>query len=104
MMREPPRRRLPRWVSTLVVVSVAAVFLIPGMGRPVERVGSTVLAPVQMGLSETLGEAANFVETIQRVRILASESFYTNTTFMPGKQRNLSPNCVRRSLPPQTNG
>jgi rod shape-determining protein MreC len=44
------------------------------MGRPVERVGSTVLAPVQMGLSETLGEAANFVETIQRVRILASEN------------------------------
>src|SRR4029453_14036129 len=74
MMREPPRRRLPRWVSTLVVVSVAAVFLIPGAGRPVERVGSTVLAPVQMGLSETMGEAANFVETIQRVRILASEN------------------------------
>jgi rod shape-determining protein MreC len=40
----------------------------------VERVGSTVLAPVQMGLSETMGEAANFVETIQRVRILASEN------------------------------
>jgi rod shape-determining protein MreC len=40
----------------------------------VEKVGSTVLAPVQMGLSETMGEAANFVETIQRVRILASEN------------------------------
>jgi rod shape-determining protein MreC len=27
-----------------------------------------------MGLSETMGEAANFVETVQRVRILASEN------------------------------
>ena len=26
-MSDPPRRRLPRWVSTLVVVLLAAVFL-----------------------------------------------------------------------------
>jgi hypothetical protein len=74
MMTDPPRRRLPKWVSTLVVVSVAAVFLVPGAGQPVERVGSTVLAPIQMGLSETMSEGAEFVDTIGRVRILASEN------------------------------
>lgn len=73
-MNDPPRRRLPRWVSTLVVVSVAAVFLIPGPWRQVERVGSTVLAPLQMGISETLGEATGFVDTVRRVRSLASEN------------------------------
>jgi rod shape-determining protein MreC len=74
MMTEPLRRRLPRWVSTLVVVSVAGVFLLPGPGQQVERVGSTVLAPIQLGLSETLSEGANFADTIGRVRILASEN------------------------------
>src|SRR5262245_45171581 len=74
MMTDPPRRRLPRWVSTLVVVSVAAVFLIPGPFQQFERVGSTFMAPVQMGLSETLGEGAQFVDTISRVRVLASEN------------------------------
>ncbi|MBD0324367.1 MAG: rod shape-determining protein MreC, partial [Aldersonia sp.] len=61
-------------MSTLVVVSVAALFLLPGPGRQVEKVGSTVLAPVQMGVSETVGEAAAMVETMQRVRILAAEN------------------------------
>src|SRR4051812_48501778 len=74
MMTDPPRRRLPKWVSTLVVVSVAAVFLVPGAGQPVERVSSTVLAPIQMGLSETMSEGAEFVDTISRVRTLASEN------------------------------
>jgi rod shape-determining protein MreC len=74
MMSDPPRRRLPRWVSTLVVVLLAVVFLIPGPWRGLEGVGSTVLAPVQMGVSGTLDEAANFVSTIQRVRDLANEN------------------------------
>ncbi len=74
MMSDPPRRRLSRWVSTLVVVSVAAVFLIPGPLRRVEQVGSTVLAPLQMGISETLSEATGFVDTVQRVRTLAAEN------------------------------
>jgi rod shape-determining protein MreC len=74
MMTDPPRRRLPRWVSSLVVVSVAAVFLIPGPWRQVERVGSTFLAPIQMGLSETVNEVGNVVSTLQRVRDLASEN------------------------------
>src|ERR1700694_2539062 len=74
MMSDPPRRRLPRWVSTLVVVLLAVVFLIPGPWRGLEIVGSTVLAPLQMGVSGTLGEASNFVSTIQRVRDLASQN------------------------------
>src|SRR6185503_20022207 len=34
----------------------------------------TVLAPIQMGLSETMSEGAEFVDTISRVRVLASEN------------------------------
>ena len=40
MMSDPPRRRLPRWVSTLVVVALAVVFLVPGPWRGLEKVGS----------------------------------------------------------------
>jgi rod shape-determining protein MreC len=61
-------------VSTLVVVSLAVVFLIPGPWRGLEKVGSTVLAPIQMGVSGTVEEAATFVATIQRVRDLASQN------------------------------
>jgi len=74
MMSDPPRRRLPRWVSTLVVVLLAAVFLLPGPWRGLEKVGSTVLAPIQMGVSGTADEASNFVSTIQRVRDMADEN------------------------------
>jgi rod shape-determining protein MreC len=74
MMSDPPRRRLPRWVTTLVVVLVAVVFLIPGPLRGLERVGSFLLAPFQMGVSGTVDEATNVVSTIQRVRDLASEN------------------------------
>jgi rod shape-determining protein MreC len=74
MMTDPPRRRLPRWVSSLVVVSVAAVFLMPGPFRHFERIGSTVLAPIQMGVSETVNEVGGVVSTVQRVRDLASEN------------------------------
>lgn len=74
MMSDPPRRRLPRWVSTLVVVLVAAVFLLPGPGRQLEHFGATAIAPLQMGISETLGEASKVVDTVQRVRSLAAEN------------------------------
>src|SRR5260370_10156905 len=74
MMSGPPRRRLPRWVSTLVVVLLAAVFLLDGSVRGREMVGSTVLAPIQMGVSGTADQASNFVSTIQRVRDMASEN------------------------------
>jgi rod shape-determining protein MreC len=74
MMSDPPRRRLPRWATTLVVVLLAVVFLVPGPWRGLEKVGSTVLAPIQMGLSGTVDEASNFVSTIQRVRDMANEN------------------------------
>src|SRR5438874_1764993 len=61
-------------VSTLVVVGLAVVFLIPGPWRGLESVGSTFLAPLQMGVSGTVDEAATFVATIQRVRSLADEN------------------------------
>src|SRR3989442_1358527 len=74
MMSDPPRRRLPRWVSTLVVVLLAAVFLVPGPLRGLEKVSSTVLAPIQMGVSGTADQASGFVSTIQRVRDMATEN------------------------------
>lgn len=74
MMTDPPRRRLPRWVSAVVVGVVAVVFLVPGPWRGLEKVGSTVLAPIQMGVSDTLGQANDVVQTVQRVRELADEN------------------------------
>src|SRR5687768_13068529 len=74
MMTEPPRRRLPRWVTSLVVVSVAAVFLVPGPWRYFERIGSTVLAPIQLGISDTVTEVGHVFSTVQRVRDLADEN------------------------------
>ena len=74
MMSEAPRRRLPRWVSTVVVVGLAILFLTPGPWSRVEDVASTALAPLQMGFSGTMDEASNFVSTITRVRDLADEN------------------------------
>jgi rod shape-determining protein MreC len=74
MMSESPRRRLPRWVSTLVVVGLATVFLIPGPWRGFEGIASTALAPLQMGLSGTIDSATAVVSTLQRVRDLADEN------------------------------
>ena len=74
MIYESPRRGLPRWASTLVVVLVAVALLAPGPWSTLEKLGSTVLAPMQMGLSGTLGEIAGIVETVQRVRDLAEEN------------------------------
>src|SRR5438445_8349017 len=74
MMSDPPRRRLPRWVSTLVVVGLAVVFLIPGPWRGLESAGSIVLAPIQMGVSGTLEEAANIVPTARRESDLAEQN------------------------------
>src|SRR5215471_15434942 len=74
MMSDAPRRRLPRWVSTLVVVGLAILFLFPGPWRDAEDVASTALAPLQMGFSGTIDEASNFISTVTRVRDLADEN------------------------------
>src|SRR5262249_30731588 len=74
MMSDPPRRRLPRWVSTLVVVALAVAFLTPAPWRSLEGVASTALAPLQLRACGTIDVAANFVSTIQRVRDLADEN------------------------------
>src|SRR5579862_1064610 len=74
MMSDPPRRRLPRWVSTLVVVLLAAVFLVPGPWRGLESVGSFIVTPFQEGVSGTVDEASTVIDTLGRVRDLASEN------------------------------
>jgi rod shape-determining protein MreC len=74
MMSEAPRRRLPRWVSTLVVIGLAVLFLSPGPWRDMEGVASTALAPLQMGVSGVADQASGFFSTITRVRNLADEN------------------------------
>jgi len=74
MMSDAPRRRLPRWVSTLVVVGLAVIFLIPGPWRGFEGVASTALAPLQMGVSTIADQTLAVVSTIRRVRDLADQN------------------------------
>lgn len=74
MINDTPRRSLPRWASGLVVLLVAAALLAPGPVRQLEKIGSTVLAPVQMGISGTVREISTVVGAFQRVRDLAQEN------------------------------
>src|SRR5919199_1687488 len=75
MISDSQRRRLPRWASTLVVLGVSILCLTPFPGRgAIETLGSTVLEPIQFGVSGTFGEVANVVDTLQRVRTLATEN------------------------------
>jgi rod shape-determining protein MreC len=68
------RRRIPRWASTIAVVATAAAMLAPGPWRSLEKVGTTVLAPIQMGLSGTMNEVASVFDALQRVRHLTEEN------------------------------
>jgi rod shape-determining protein MreC len=75
MISDSPRRRLPRWASTLVVLGVSILCLTPFPGRgAIETLGSTVLEPIQFGVSGTFGELASVIDTVQRVRTLATEN------------------------------
>src|ERR671932_809654 len=75
MISDSPRRRLPRWASTLVVLGVSILCLTPFLGRgAIETLGSTVLEPIQFGVSGTFGELASVIDTLQRVRTLATEN------------------------------
>jgi rod shape-determining protein MreC len=75
MISDSPRRRLPRWASTLVVLGVSILCLTPFPGRgAIEKLGSTVLEPIQLGVSGTFGEVASIIDTLQRVRSLAAEN------------------------------
>ncbi len=74
MINEPPRRPLPRWLATLLVLLAAGGLLAPGPWRQLEAVGTTVLTPIQMGVATTLGEVTSVVETLQQVRDLAQQN------------------------------
>ncbi len=74
MINDSPRRHLPRWLTTLLVLLVAAALLVPGPWRQLEAVGTTVLAPIQMGLAGTVDEVAGVVDTLQQVRDLAQQN------------------------------
>jgi rod shape-determining protein MreC len=66
---------MPRWASTLVVLGVSVLCLTPFPGRSaIETLGSTVLEPIQFGVSGTFGELGRVIDTIQRVRVLAAEN------------------------------
>ncbi len=83
MINEVPRRQVPRWASTLVVLSIAALLLAPGPWREMEKVGSTLLAPVQMGLTGVIGEVDSLVGALQKVRDLADQNAGRHGVFVP---------------------
>lgn len=70
----PPRRRMPRWASALLVLAIAAVLLVPGPWQRVSLVSTTVLQPIQLGISSMTDDVGGVVDTVQRVRSLASEN------------------------------
>jgi rod shape-determining protein MreC len=74
MIDEAPRRRLPRWATTMLVLLVAIGLVAPTPLRNLEQVGSTMLAPVQMGLSGTADEVSGVTDTLQRVRSMADQN------------------------------
>lgn len=71
---DSPRRQPPRWLTTLAVLLAAGVVLTPGPWREIEKVSSTVLAPIQMGVSGSVGEVSSVVGTMQQVRDLAAQN------------------------------
>lgn len=71
---DSPRRQVPRWVSATAVLVVAGALLAPGPWRQIESVGTTVLAPLQMGISGTADEVGSVFWTFQKVRTLANEN------------------------------
>lgn len=74
MMYQSPRRRLPRWASTLIVLGIAFVLVMPGPWSKLEGVGSTVLEPIQFGLSTTGGEISGVADTVERVQGMSSQN------------------------------
>lgn len=74
MINDSPRRSLPRWVSALAVLVIALVLLVPGPWHRLEQVGTTVLAPFQMGLSGTAREVVGVLEVVQKVRDMAEQN------------------------------
>lgn len=71
---ESPRRQVPRWVSATAVLVVAGALLAPGPWRNLEKVGTTVLTPLQMGISGTADEVGSVFWTFEKVRNLADEN------------------------------
>jgi len=63
-----------------VVVLVAVLFMIPGRLRGLEKVGFSYSRRSRWAFSAQSTEAANFIQTIQRVRDLASETRTTKTS------------------------
>src|SRR5919204_5111690 len=72
--RGPSRKRLPRWVSTLAVLAAAMALLAPGPWRDLEKLGTSILSPIQMGLSGTVNEVASTLEALQKVHDLAAQN------------------------------
>ena len=71
---DSPRRRVPRWATTVLVVVVAVVLLLPGPWRQAEKLGTTVLAPIQMGVALTSEEVGSVLGALPRVRELSEQN------------------------------
>jgi rod shape-determining protein MreC len=72
--RAVARRPLPRWLVLLVLALAGALILLPGPGRQVEAVGSRLLAPLQAGVAQAIGQALGAVELVQRAGQLREQN------------------------------
>lgn len=69
-----PRRPLPKWASATIIVIAAVLLFIPGPARHVESVGTSVFAPIQLGVSGALSGVQSFWGNMQRVAEIAQEN------------------------------
>jgi len=68
------RRPVPLWLSLGVLTLAALVVFLPGPGRQVEAVGSRLLAPLQAGVSQVIGQVLGAVELVQRAGQLREQN------------------------------
>lgn len=69
-----PRRPLPWWASAAIIAIAAALLFVPGPARHVESVGTSVFAPIQLGVSGALSGVQSFWGNMRRVVSIAEEN------------------------------
>src|SRR5581483_5577154 len=68
------RRPVPLWLAVAVLALAAVLVLVPGPGRQLEAAGSRLLAPLQLAVSQVIGQVLGGVELIQRAGQLREQN------------------------------
>ncbi|HZS00645.1 MAG TPA: rod shape-determining protein MreC [Chloroflexota bacterium] len=72
--RAMARRPVPLWLAVAVLALAAVLVLVPGPGRQLEAAGSRLLAPLQLAVSQVIGQVLGGVELIQRAGQLREQN------------------------------